>query len=208
MSRSESEWSLLGSYVVLRAGRVVRPGANFEERDRRHRGMREIPRARPGGSAHRGVWDPRPAGAAAWWWLSDTVIMMVLASKLRRWDGQMPGLDATGRTSHSLPRPPGPAGAAGGPAVASGPAGPGRSTDSAVSGPGKQTHDEWTSIMIRRLIVRKPSLMLMPFKFTGKQLWARMLSMLTAQSLFPLILRVVATAMTFTQPRAAAHWHY
>ncbi len=67
-----------------------------------------------------------------------------------------------------------------------------------MSGPGKQTHDEWTSIMImiRRLIVRKPSLMLMPFK----QLWARMLSMLTAQ--FPLILRVVtvATAMTFTQP--------
>jgi hypothetical protein len=71
-----------------------------------------------------------------------------------------------------------------------------------VSGPGKQTHDEWTSIMIRRLIVRKPSLMLMPFK----QLWARMLSMLTAQ--FPLILRVVATAMTVTLPRAAAHWHY
>ena len=34
--------------------------------------------------------------------------------------------------------------------------------------------------------------MLMPFK----QLWARMLSMFTAQ--FPLILRVVATAMTFT----------
>jgi hypothetical protein len=60
-----------------------------------------------------------------------------------------------------------------------------------VSGPGKhwQAHDEWTSIMIRRLIVRKPSLMLMPFR----QLWARMLStgMLTAQ--FPLILRVVAT---------------
>ena len=48
---------------------------------------------------------------------------------------------------------------------------------------GKQVHDEWTSI--KRLIVKKSSLMLMPFK----QLWARMLSMLTAQ--FPLILRVV-----------------
>ena len=55
---------------------------------------------------------------------------------------------------------------------------------------GKQVHDEWTSI--KRLIVKKSSLMLMPFK----QLWARMLSMFTAQ--FPLILRVVAIAMTFT----------
>ena len=50
---------------------------------------------------------------------------------------------------------------------------------------GKQVHDEWTSI--KRLIVKKSSLMLMPFK----QLWARMLS-ITAH--FPLILRVVATA--------------
>jgi hypothetical protein len=58
------------------------------------------------------------------------------------------------------------------------------------AGSGKQVHDEWTSI--RRLIVKKSSLMLMPFK----QLWARMLSMFTAQ--FPLILRVVAIAMTFT----------
>ncbi len=78
-----------------------------------------------------------------------------------------------------------------------------------MSGPGKQTHDEWTSrsIMIRRLIVRKPgpSLMLIPFR----QLRARMLRMLTVTAQFPLIiLRVVATAMTFTQPRAAAHWRY
>ena len=55
------------------------------------------------------------------------------------------------------------------------------------AGSGKQVHDEWTSI--RRLIVKKSSLMLMPFK----QLWARMLSMFTAQ--FPLILRVVAIAI-------------
>ncbi len=42
------------------------------------------------------------------------------------------------------------------------------------------------------MLATKSSLMLMPFR----QLWARMLSMLTAQ--FPLILRVIATAMTFT----------
>ncbi len=42
------------------------------------------------------------------------------------------------------------------------------------------------------MLATKSSLMLMRFR----QLWARMLSMLDAQ--FPLILRVVATAMTFT----------
>ena len=69
---------------------------------------------------------------------------------------------------------------------------------------GKQVHDEpecqWTSI--RRLIVnfklRRSFLrvMLMPFK----QLWARMpvLGMFAAHWQFPLILRVLAIAMTFT----------
>ena len=55
---------------------------------------------------------------------------------------------------------------------------------------GKQVNDEWTNI--KRLVVQKSSLTSMPFK----RLWARMLSMFTAQ--FPLILRLVAIAMTFT----------
>ena len=55
---------------------------------------------------------------------------------------------------------------------------------------GKQVVDEWTAI--KRMVVQKPSLMGMSFK----RLWARMLSLFTAQ--FPLILRLVAIAMTFT----------
>ena len=55
---------------------------------------------------------------------------------------------------------------------------------------GKQVVDEWTAI--KRMVVQTPSLMSMPFK----RLWARMLSMFTAQ--FPLILHLVAIAMTFT----------
>jgi hypothetical protein len=55
---------------------------------------------------------------------------------------------------------------------------------------GKQVVDEWISI--KRVIAQRPTLTAMPFK----RLWARMLSMFTAQ--FPLILRVVAIAMTFT----------
>ena len=55
---------------------------------------------------------------------------------------------------------------------------------------GKQVVDEWTAI--KRMVVQKPSLMGMSFK----RLWARMLSMFTAQ--FPLILRLVAIAMTLT----------
>jgi hypothetical protein len=42
------------------------------------------------------------------------------------------------------------------------------------------------------MVVQKQQLMMMPFK----RLWARMLSMFTAQ--YPLILRLVAIAMTFT----------
>ena len=55
---------------------------------------------------------------------------------------------------------------------------------------GKQVVDEWTAI--KRMVVQKQQLMMMPFK----RLWARMLSMFTAQ--YPLILRLVAIAMTFT----------
>ena len=55
---------------------------------------------------------------------------------------------------------------------------------------GKQVVDEWTAI--KRMVVQKQQLMMMPFK----RLWARMLSMFTAQ--YPLILRLVATAMTLT----------
>ena len=42
---------------------------------------------------------------------------------------------------------------------------------------GKQVNDEWTNI--KRLVVQKSSLTSMPFKRLG--LWARMLSMFTAQ---------------------------
>jgi hypothetical protein len=55
---------------------------------------------------------------------------------------------------------------------------------------GKQVVDEWTAI--KRMVVQKQQLMMTPFK----RLWARMLSMFTAQ--YPLILRLVAIAMTFT----------
>ena len=58
---------------------------------------------------------------------------------------------------------------------------------------GKQVVDEWTAI--KRMVVQKQQLMMMPFK----RLWARMLlvSMLTAQFKFPVILRfkLVAIAM-------------
>ena len=55
---------------------------------------------------------------------------------------------------------------------------------------GKQVVDEWISI--KRVIAQKSTLTAMPFR----RLWARMLSMFTAQ--FPLILRLMAIAMTFT----------
>ncbi len=55
---------------------------------------------------------------------------------------------------------------------------------------GKQVVDEWTAIKF--MVVQKQQLMMMPFK----RLWARMPSMFTAQ--FPLILRLVAIAMTVT----------
>ncbi len=45
---------------------------------------------------------------------------------------------------------------------------------------GKQVVDEWTAI--KRMVVQKQQLMMMPFK----RLWARMLSMFSAQ--YPLIL--------------------
>jgi hypothetical protein len=58
----------------------------------------------------------------------------------------------------------------------------------------KQVVDEWISI--KRVIAQAPTLTAMPLR----RLWARMLSMFTAQ--FPLILRLVAIAMTLT---AAVH---
>jgi hypothetical protein len=54
----------------------------------------------------------------------------------------------------------------------------------------KQVVDEWTAI--KRMVVRKPSLVSMRFK----RLWARMLSMFIAH--FPLMLHSVAIAMTLT----------
>jgi hypothetical protein len=56
---------------------------------------------------------------------------------------------------------------------------------------GKQVVDEWTAIQ-RSMVVKKLQLMMLPFK----RLWVRMLSMFTAQ--FPLVLRLVAIAMTLT----------
>ncbi len=46
------------------------------------------------------------------------------------------------------------------------------------------------------MIAQKPTLAAMPLRVHIRRLWARMLSMLTAQ--FPLILRLVAIAMTLT----------